>query len=107
MALPDPEANQLQSLERPGGEVQLGVSQLAWRVVFVVRDDLDGHGGCSSRCGGGPAAVSLKGWQGAGRCEGDGPCSRKCRQEKVLWSRGKRLGGGGGTGGAGRGEVGL
>ncbi len=44
LALPDREANQLQSFERSREEVQLGVRQLAWRVALVVRYDLDGHG---------------------------------------------------------------
>jgi len=35
---------QFQPFERPFGEVQLRFRELAWRIAFVVHDDLDGHG---------------------------------------------------------------
>ena len=41
-ALPDREANQLESVERSAGEVQFGVGELSGRVAFVVRGDLHG-----------------------------------------------------------------
>ena len=46
-ALPDPESNELESLERSAGEVQLGVCEFSERVAFVVRVDLHGHAVCS------------------------------------------------------------
>src|SRR5713226_4026037 len=42
-ALPDPEANQLEAVERAAGEVQLGVCESSDRVTFVVRFDLHCH----------------------------------------------------------------
>src|SRR5205823_4923391 len=42
-AFPDREADQLESVERAIGEVQFCIGELAWRVRFVVRNDLDDH----------------------------------------------------------------
>src|SRR5882762_7552979 len=46
-AFPDPEANELEALERPAREVQLGVGESSDPITFVVRFDLHGHAVCS------------------------------------------------------------
>ena len=38
---------QLQAFEHAFGEMQLGIREFAWRVAFVVRNDLDDHDGTS------------------------------------------------------------
>jgi hypothetical protein len=48
-SLPDGKADQLESIERPLGEMELGVRELARRVASVVWRNLDGHGGFSFR----------------------------------------------------------
>src|SRR5919199_2317818 len=42
--LPNSEPDQLESFEWTLGEMQLGIGQLARRIAFVVRRDLDRHG---------------------------------------------------------------
>jgi len=45
-AVPDPESNELETLERSAGEVQLGVGEFSNRAPCVVRVDLHGHAVC-------------------------------------------------------------
>jgi hypothetical protein len=46
-AFPDPETNELEALERPAREVQLGVCESSDRAAFVFRLDLHCHAVCS------------------------------------------------------------
>ncbi len=84
-ALPDREANHLQPLERPLGEVQLGVRQLARRVSLVVRRNLDHHARPPCRR---PTAsrVMPAGIAANGRV----PAARGVRRVTPVAARGKR-----------------
>ena len=46
LALPDGEPHELQAVERAAREMQLGVRELARRIAFVVRKELDCHVVC-------------------------------------------------------------